>query len=58
MLFLQFTGILSEEITARGLSNLNWTADGTAQVYCHLALSVSNLYTVSKKFPDPCDNFK
>lgn len=40
-LCLQFTGILTEEITAQGLSNLNWTADGAAQVYCHLALSVS-----------------
>jgi len=34
---------LTEEITAKGLSNLNWSADGTAQVYFRLALSVSNL---------------
>jgi len=34
---------LTEEITAEGLSNLNWSADGTAQVYFHLVLSVSTL---------------
>ena len=43
LLCLQFTGILTEEITAKGLSNLNWSADRTAQVYFHLTLNVSNL---------------
>ena len=32
---------MTEEITAEGFSNLNWSADGTTQVYFHLVLSVS-----------------
>jgi len=44
---------LTEEITAKGLSNLNWSADGTAQVYFRLALSVSNLCL----FFSDCDDF-
>ena len=37
----QSHGALNEDLASQGLSNLNWSADGTCQVFLNLALSVS-----------------
>jgi len=36
----EFDGRLTVEVAGKGLSNLNWSSDGTRQVFLHLTLNV------------------